>query len=301
MSITFHCPHCGNICAFDEQHIGRRARCTKCQKRFIIPCKENEKPSKVEVKEIEDEAISGFYRAVLAESWRAIFRGSAIAPLIFIGIVVGLKFLLGHPKNGFLIMGLIPVYFGWAITIFSWGTVLWYVKEVIYATGFGEEDLPSIKIGLFPVFMWKILVEIYSFFILFVVVEGPFLAVMGILKVRGVETAGWYYLLGGVGFFAVPMAFIILSVGRDLIGVVRLDQVVWAIIKGFGPYLVVLVFALGAVGLQFVIVQYSRISDWGTSQSLIRLGCNIAAVYFSIVAGRVAGLFYRHYGCFLPC
>lgn len=301
MSITFHCPHCGNICGFDEKHIGRRARCMACQGRFTIPHKADEKASKAEVKEDEDGAISGFYRAVLVDSWRAMFRKSAAAPLVFIGLFVGLKFFLGHPANGILIMGILPVYFGWVITVLSWGTVLWYVKEVIYTTGFGEDELPVIKVGFFPVFLWKVIVVIYSVFILILIVEGPFLVGMGILKARGFETASIYYLLGGVGFFAVPMAFIILAVEQDLFEVMRLDRIVRGIIRGFLPYLVVVVFALLAVGVQFFVGQYAQMADWLTSRALIGLAFNLAGVYFGIVAARVAGLFYRHYGCYLPC
>lgn len=302
MTITFGCPHCGNLCAFDVQHAGRRARCTTCQKRFIIPKRPGEKVEKAadEAGQIEAGAFSGFYRAVLCESWRALVRPSSSAPLLFVAFVVALRFFMGHPANKMYIL-IMPVFFGWVVTILTWATVLWYCTEIVYTTGFGEKSLPVIRIGLLPVFVVKVLGAIYTLFIMFVVIEGPFLVVMYILRSKGVESAAAYYLIGAAGFFAMPMAFVILSVGKDVFMVLRIDQIVGAIARSLGPYMVVFGFAIAAAGVQFFIVQYARKASWVLWQSGAWLACNVLAAYFAMIAARVAGLFYRHYGCYLPC
>jgi hypothetical protein len=302
MTITFGCPHCGNLCAFDAQHAGRRARCTTCQKRFIVPHKPGEKVKKArdEAVELEEGPFSGFYRAVLRQSWKPLFGRSAAAPFVFLAIVVALKFFLGHPANRiyFFIM---PVFVGWGVSILAWSTLFWYYTKVIYATAFGEERLPVIKTGLLPAFVWKVLVAAYSIAVTFVVAEAPFLIVVGVLKATDKGSAGLYLLLVGTGLFAVPMAVMILSVGRDIFTVLRIDQIARAIVKAFAPYLVVLAFFLAAVAIQCFVVQYARKAEWYKWQSWVWYLCNVLAVYFGIVVGRVAGFFYRHYGCYMPC
>jgi len=94
MTITFHCPHCGGLCAFDDRYAGRRARCTSCQQLFIIPSQNGQKPQKVKVKERLDGAISGFYRAVFVGSWKAFVGQAGIAGLVFVTVVVCFKFFV---------------------------------------------------------------------------------------------------------------------------------------------------------------------------------------------------------------
>ena len=302
MTITFGCPHCGNLCAFDAQYAGRRARCTSCQKRFIVPHKPGEKvkTARGETVELEEGPFSGFYRAVLRQSCKPLFGRSAAAPFVFLAIVVALKFFLGHPANRiyFFIM---PVFVGWVVSILAWSTLFWYYIKVIYATAFGEERLPVIKMGLLPAFAWKVLVAAYSVAATFVIVEAPFLIVTVVLKLSDNGSAGLYLLLVGIGLFAVPMAVMILAVGRDVFTVLRVDQIAHAIVKAFAPYLVVLGFFLAAVAIQFIIVQYARIAEWHKWQSGAWYSCNVLAAYFGLIVARVAGLFYRHYGCFMPC
>jgi DNA-directed RNA polymerase subunit RPC12/RpoP len=95
MTVEFNCPHCGALIAFDSRHAGRRAKCLRCEQKFLIPAQSFEKAEKIapEPKPKED-PIPGFYRAVLVDSWKVFFHPQSVTPLAFVIAVVGFKFFL---------------------------------------------------------------------------------------------------------------------------------------------------------------------------------------------------------------
>src|SRR3990172_4586183 len=85
MTIEFNCPHCGALIAFDSKHAGQRAKCLKCDQKFLIPSESFQKAEKVAPEpKPREEPIPGFYRAVFLDSWRIFFRRQSVTPLAFV-------------------------------------------------------------------------------------------------------------------------------------------------------------------------------------------------------------------------
>ena len=107
MTIEFNCPNCKAVIAFADQHGGKRARCTSCQQRFIIPFKSHEKAKKAKPPKTEEiaEPIPGFYRAVFFESWKLFFNFKNAVGLIFIFVVVVFKFFTANKNLSLHIQG----------------------------------------------------------------------------------------------------------------------------------------------------------------------------------------------------
>ena len=53
MTIQFNCPYCNAVIGFDDKYRGKRAQCTSCGERFIIPSKNFEKAKKVKLEKEE--------------------------------------------------------------------------------------------------------------------------------------------------------------------------------------------------------------------------------------------------------
>ena len=87
MSIVFHCPDCGALIAFSDQHAGKRAHCVKCQQPFVIPDKSHNKAKTVtdsnRSKSIE-KPVPGFYKAAFVTSWAVWFHLRSVTGLVFV-------------------------------------------------------------------------------------------------------------------------------------------------------------------------------------------------------------------------
>jgi hypothetical protein len=308
MTITFHCPHCGGLCAFDDRHAGRRARCTNCQQPFIIPSKDGQKAKKVKVKERVDGAISGFYRAVFVDSWKAFAGQTGVTGLVFVAIVACFKFFIRHmnyelslysPLSAGRIDILLP--FGWVMALACWGCLFWYYMQIIYWTAFDRDELPEVYIGGASRFVWNIMKSLYEFFVALVVVELPFIIVIMILMKVGVEWSWPLRVTAIAGLFGLPAALLIVSVGQDLVMLLRPDYLVVPIVKAFRPYLVTAGLVIFATALLWKTGLYNvqMLSKGYVSVGLHLAGC-IGAGVIGIIAARSVGLFCRHYGCYLP-
>jgi hypothetical protein len=105
-------------------------------------------------------------------------------------------------------------------------------------------------------------------------------------------------IVAAVGLFFLPLSLTIYAYSCDILLSFRLDFVLRAARKAFWPHL--------AIYLQFLVIAilfwqssfYAKNAPPGTiEQSVIFHGL---AAGLSILAARTAGLFYRHYGCYLP-
>ena len=71
MSVRFNCPECDNLIAFNEQHIGKPARCLNCSLRFYIHEKNYDKPKVIkEAPEKPSDPVEGFYKAALIDNFK---------------------------------------------------------------------------------------------------------------------------------------------------------------------------------------------------------------------------------------
>lgn len=300
MTITFRCPHCGNLCAFDEEHIGKRARCMNCSERFIIPSEESQKAKKA-AEEI-GEPSGGYYRAIFVDSWGMFFRRQNITTLVFIVAVVSFKFFIGHINPSFVAPGLainIPV--DWIVMFVCWGYLFWLYMAVIESTVLDSDDLPDIDVGAGFSFFGTLFKSIYLFIVAIILAQLPFLIVRSILEsYLGIN---WVFLRHAcvlAGLFFAPMSLLTISSAKESWMVLRPDYIFVPVFKAFGPYLVCAVL-MGVAGLlQLMTIEYGRLEDasrWVIAGNLL---LNILAVLVAIVAMRSVGLFFRHYECYFP-
>ena len=101
MTIQFNCPNCDAVIAFDDKHIGKRAKCTTCGQRLIIPSESHTTAKRFEEPEEKGEPIPGFYRAVFVDSWKLFVRAQNAKGLVFVTAAVCFKFFTGHTDYSF--------------------------------------------------------------------------------------------------------------------------------------------------------------------------------------------------------
>jgi len=303
MTIEFHCPKCDALIAFADKHRGKRARCLNCGQHLIIPSRDNETPQKVEPEIEKTEPQPGFYHAVFLDSWKIFIKPQNLTPLVFVAAVVCFKFFTGHLDYSFD-MGerrfQAPI--GQLVTIAAWGCLLWYYMEIIYSTAFDTEDLPDVYVGGFFGFVWNIVKSICTFFVALVIVLLPCVIALVISRKMGVEWPVLSHVLAIAGLFAFPMAILILSVGRDVTMLFRLDYIIRPPIHAFCPYLVTVVLFILACQLQLwlEVRGYGRLLHERSVVVALHLLANLGVQVIAIIAMRSIGLFYRHYSYHFP-
>jgi hypothetical protein len=302
MTIEFNCPSCKAVIAFPDKHAGKRAHCTNCQQRFVIPFKSHDKAKKIKPpKEENGEPIPGFYHAVFIESWKLFTQSKNAAGLAFILILVVFKFFTANLNFSLHIQGeslsfdfYIPL--GWASRGAAWGCLFWFYSEMIYSTGFDQDEFPEVTIGGFYSFIWKIITSVYKIFVLLLVVGWPYFLALLILKYLHVELPILLYPLMFGGLFLLPIGILTVAVGRDLT-MLRPDYLLIPIRRALTPYLVTAVVLGGAIFFQIHTSQYDGQSP---TEVAIYLSLNVLVQAFVLMAMRSIGLFYRHYSCHLP-
>ena len=122
MTIQFNCPNCNAVIAFADKHCGKRAICTTCGQRLIIPSGDREKTRKVKAPREQAESLGGFYRAVFVDSFKLFTNSENATGLAFIATAVCLKFFTAGmnytmtiPWQAFIFK--FPLPFGWIIHI----------------------------------------------------------------------------------------------------------------------------------------------------------------------------------------
>ena len=133
-----------------------------------------------------------------------------------------------------------------------------------------------------------------------VVVGLPFVIIIAVLMKAGFEWSWPLRMLAMAGLFGFPMAVLTISVGQDLVMLLRPDYLIMPIIRAFRPYLVTGGLVIFATVLLFKTVAYSpQMLEKGGIIVGLYLAANIAVQVIAIVAARSVGLFCRHYGCYL--
>jgi hypothetical protein len=305
MTIKFNCPYCNALIAFDSKHAGKRARCQSCQQLFFIPNKDDEKPKKFKNKEIEiAEPIPGFYRAVFVESWKIFTTQTSTTPLVFVALIVCVKFFFGYLNFTLTIPGKamdaeLPMPLGTISTISAWGALFWYYMQIIYSTAFNTEELPQVCLESFNKFLWNILKSIYTVFIILLVVELPYVIAAMITKGIGVERPVFLNILMLGCLFFFPIAILTVAIGKDLT-MLRPDYLLIPVFQAFKPYLVVAALLITVGVLEMQIEQYNPSNE----ESLLKITCNLflnlVIHVIAIITMRAIGLFYRHYSDYLP-
>jgi hypothetical protein len=307
MTIKFNCPYCNALIAFDSKHAGKRARCQSCQQLFFIPSKTDEKPKKFKTEETEiAQPIPGFYRAVFVESWKIFNTRKNATPLVFVAVLVCIKFFLGYLRVTVIVPLLIATLeftlpLGIILTIVAWAGLFWYYMQIIYATAFEAEELPEVHLGGLRGLVWNVLKLMYTFFIMLFVVELPYIIAFVISKKIGAEWSVFLTILKFGGLFFFPMAILTVAIGKDFT-MLRPDYILIPVFRAFKPYLVVaaLLIAFGALVLE---MQAKQLVGFAKESFLTTTGYLFLSLFIqviAIIAMRAIGLFYRHYTCYLP-
>jgi hypothetical protein len=305
MTIKFNCPYCNALIAFDSKHAGKRARCQTCQQLFFIPAKSDEKPKKFKTEEVElAEPTPGFYHAVFVESWK-IFKSQASAtPLVFVALVVCFKFFLGHLNFTFTVTGwgnsidfFVPL--GTILTIAAWGALFRYYMQLIYSTAFETEEMPQVYLEGFKTLMWNIIKSVYTFIIILIAVELPFIIASFIIRKTGLELPLLLNILKLGCLFFFPIAILTAAIGQDLT-MLRPDYLLIPVFKAFKPYLAVAALLITVGLLEIYTKQYNPSAKETRLLITGNLLLNFAQQVIAIIAMRAIGLFYRHYTCHLP-
>lgn len=301
MTITFKCPKCKGICAFHDKHTGRRARCCRCNQLFIIPSDDEEKAKKVKTQWQEEGPISGFYRAVFVDNWKMFSDPANITGFVFVITLVVFKFFFKHVDYS-IDVNICIIYFPFGLIIHyaAWGCLCWYYMQIIYSTAFEEEVLPDVYMGSLYGFVWNILKSIYIFIISVIIVEIPFFLTFIILKKTDIEQLLLLKAIAILGLFLFPIVLFTISIGQDFWMLIRPDYLFRPISKAFLPYLVVAGFIL----LSGVILYsnkefYPEMLDRGYLYVAMHFCYNIIGQIIALAGVRSAGLFYRHYSCYL--
>jgi hypothetical protein len=305
MTIKFNCPYCNALIAFDSKHAGKRARCQSCQQLFFIPSKTDEKPKKFKTEETEiAQPIPGFYRAVFVESWKIFTTRTNATPLVFVALIVFVKFFFGYLNFTLTIPGRsidveLPMPLGTIWTIAAWGALFWYYMQLIYSTAFNTEGLPPVYLGSFRKFMWNILKSVYTIFIILLVVELPYIIAAVITKSIGVEWTVFLNILKVGCLFFFPIAILTVAIGKDL-AMLRPDYILIPVFQAFKPYLVLAALLITVGVLEMQTKQFNPSGKETLLTITGNLFLNLFIQVIAIVSMRAIGLFYRHYSDHLP-
>jgi hypothetical protein len=284
MTIEFNCPKCNSVIGFADKHAGKRAHCITCGQSFVIPVKSYGKIEKIKhPKEEKTEPVPGFYRAVFIDNWKVFLNPKNITGMVFILIATIFKFYTANRNFSIFIQGnsiAIDIYvpFGYFCSGLAWGFLFWYYREIIYSTGFDQEDFPEVILEGFRGLVWKIVESLYTLFVIILVVGLPSLVII---------------LLG---LFLLPAAVMNIAAGKDLT-LLRPDFLIKEVLRDFIPYTIIFILLSAAIFLQLLAKQYNSNEPAATIPYLLM---NFSVQMVFIYAIRSIGLFYRHYSCHTP-
>ncbi|MBN2590956.1 MAG: hypothetical protein JXA96_13910 [Sedimentisphaerales bacterium] len=303
MTIEFNCPKCNSVIAFADKHAGKRAHCSACNQSFFIPDKSFGKIQTIKPpKEKPSDPIPGFYHAALIDNWKLFFNPKNITGMVFTFVAAIFYFFNGHrnieipitTKSGGVITIFLP--FGWLCTGLSWGFLFWYYREIIYETGYDQENFPEVILGGFYSFIWKVASSCYSLFIIFIAVSLPSIFIYIIFKNIFESHHVLSLFIYSFSLLFLPVAIMNVAIGKDLL-LLRPDYLIKQVVRGFKPYLVVYVYLSTAIFMQLFSIQFIPKDP---TQIGIGLVLNIVSQLMLIFSIRAIGLFYRHYSCHAP-
>lgn len=299
-TVEFTCPRCGQICAFQDRFVGRRARCTKCSAYFLIP--PAGQPA-VALKPVlfEDGPYSGFWTALLKNTPAAMLNPYSITAAVIMIFLSLLRFYIGHPHFVImlpLLIFVVPVPIGIFVTILTSLSQSRYLFNALQSTADHNDPLPNYLDGTYVDRFFDAIVSAYVLLTLTAVFFAPAGLTLFVLRKTGVSTRWPVVVAFAVGLFFLPLSLTIYAYSRDMILSFRLDFILRAARKAFGPHLVLYGQTLAISALLWKSSFYAHKAP--PEAIFPGIVCHILAAGLILLAVRTAGLFYRHYGCYLP-
>jgi hypothetical protein len=301
MTIQFNCPNCDSVIGFEDKYSGKRAQCTTCGERFIIPAKNFEKAEKIEPREEVSKPEPGFYRAVFIDSLKLFIRPDNATGLIFVAAAVCFKFFAGHLDYSWTVGYFrfqAPV--GFVVTLAAWGCLFWYYLEIICSTAVEVDELPDVDMGGFFGFIWYIARSLFIFAVTLIIAELPCIIFISIENSTGLKSTSVRIILSLAGLFIFPIAILTVSVTSDIAILFRLKNMFKPVLKAFWPYSITVFLFVLAWQLQLMTIEYGSLIGREKLVIGLHLFANLGVQALALISMRAIGLFYRHYSCYFP-
>lgn len=300
MAITFNCPQCGRFCGVPEHFVGKRARCTHCNCRFIVPA-ESGKPAEP-VKIVAAPPPGGFFRAVFFDNLKTIFHPLSLPGVVLCLAMAGFQYFLGNLDYSFTMGGFRPpLYVGWITQIITLGCTCYYFLDIIGTTYLEGDILPDIEIGYGFAFFWDVFRSLYLVAVAVILAFMPALAIGAMMETWHVNSTWLKVLI----FFASSwlLAIWIAMFGMELPAwsIYRIDLIVRTIVKTWKPYLLtasITIIAFGCwVPSLWLFYGNAGIASWKT---IWQFGGRMLGVLLMLVSMRTIGLYCRYYATAAP-
>ncbi len=289
--------------------MGKSARCTCCQNHFIIPESDDAKPKRImqEPLESDGDIISGFYRAVLKKSWPLIFCKSSATGLVFVAALIVLKFVIFNFNYTFSVYIKatgenieIPIRIGNTIGTCAYALIFWYYMEIIYASAFGNDKFPTIKLGHIVDIVCKIAKTLYLFVAAMTMAQLPTLTAMLIMNILQIKSTPTLIAIAICCCFTFPMLVLMAAISQDLLSVLRIDLAIRAILQIFPQYCL----AAAITAAVIIAATLSRNYHFNMTETPalipLYLMANILMALAGTYAARTLGLLYKHHGGQMP-
>jgi hypothetical protein len=298
--LTFNCPKCDRFCAVVEDYAGKRVRCTHCGCRFIVPNQSGQKT--VIYIDPPEPPLPHFYRVVLLENWKGLFRKESLVGLVFCIVMPCFQFFLGDLDYSFT-MGRFrpPLIVGWITQIITLGGLSWYFFQTIGSTFLYPETLPEMDIGFGFEYFGNLFKSLYLFIVAVVLALMPGMVVGTILESRNL-LPGWSQVILFV-FSCFFLALFLALFGMEMPTwiIFRVDLLIRAILKTIRPYLVTALITIIAFGVWLASLwTFHTNKNMTTLKSVLHLSWRIVGVILMLYAMRTIGFYCRHYAHTCP-
>ncbi len=324
MTISFRCPYCKSLCAFDDKYKGRRAKCLACQKKFIIPEKSDVKPEKVKEKnKIAQKPKKGFYKAVFKDSWSAIFSQESISTFYHIEVITIAALVLYYasvtastkispptnPIGAILFLISVLIFLLLLFILFcAIGRIFEIYMTFLNDTACGVDQLPPPFEDMeFP--LWQHMLKPFFIFALsFIGIFFPLLIGFGLFEAFGLEKKpliAFYtndpmiilQVIWVLCVFSVPSAYIHIAMTNDW-EALRPDYLLKPAFKAFKAYMLVFLLFAGLVLMIHFLDMMPHVLEGDVYSIILKSVAVLAAQVYVLWAIRTAGLFNRHYECY---
>ncbi len=300
MAITFNCPTCGRFCGVPEHFVGRRARCTHCDCRFIVPA-ESGKPAQP-VKIVAAAPPGGFFQAIIFDNIKAIFHTLSLPGVALCFAMAGFQYFVGNTDYSVMMPGFglfLPL--GWITQLITLGCTCYYLLDIIGTTYLEVDVLPDIEIGYGFAFFGDVLRSLYLVLVAVVLAFMPALAIGSMMESWHINNTCLKVLIFFASSWLLAIWMAMFGMELPAWSIYRIDLIVRTIVKTWKPYLLTAFITMVAFGCWvpslWLFHASAELVSWKTA---LQLGGRMASVFLMLVSMRTIGLYCRYYASAAP-
>ena len=243
-----------------------------------------------------------FYRVVLLENWKGLFRKESLLGLVFCIVMPCFQFFLGDLDYSFTMPGFRPpLIIGWITQIITLGSLSWYFFQTVGSTFLYPESLPELDIGFGFEYIGNLFKSLYFFIVAVVLALMPGMVVGTFLESYDMLPGGLQGILFVFSCFFLALFLALFGMEMPVWIIFRVDLLIRAILKTIRPYLVTALITIIAFGVWLASLWtfYSN-KNMTTLKSVLHLSWRIAGVILMLYAMRTIGFYCRHYAHTCP-